>query len=304
VSREKLLLAGIEDLEGTEETLAPATNAMLTSELDITPLEADEIDRNLDREIIGNSAAILVGRRVTLSALVEAAGGGDADTPPPYGTLLRMCGFAETITATTDVSYDLVDDLDTIESATLFAYWRGMLHKMLGARSSLTLNASSRDLARLGISPTGLFVPVTQADPGADADYSAFQAPLEVGNTHSTFSLGGTALEMESLEIDFGHPVNYVHRVGKERVELGNPEPSGTVVIKRPTLATYNFFANAGGDPVALKFVQGTVAGNIFELELDSVQTMQPTYVDLDDAGDGLSIPIRPIGSGMRIITK
>lgn len=300
----RTILAAIETTPGTDAMPTAAANAILTRNLDITPLEVDEIDRDLDTDQVGNTLVELTNRRVSCSFEVELAGAGAMpETPPAFGVLLRGCAFAETVNATTDVTYALINDLDTAETLTIYVFWLGKLHKILGSRGSVSLNAPSRDLPRMSFNFTGLFVPVEEQAPDA-ADFSAFQKPLEIGNANTAFSLGGTALVMESLEIDLATPVNFITRVGRQAVELGNPEPSGTLVIETPALATKDFFADAGGAGVTLTLTNGASAGQVAEVQLDEVQTLQPTYTDLDDEGDGLSVPLRPIGNGIRIVTR
>lgn len=300
----RAILAGIESSYGTDPTLDPSNNAIETTGLQITPLESDTIDRNLDTDQVGNTEAILTGKRVSCSFQVELTGGGTAGTEPPWGVLLRACGFAETVNAGTDVTYDMVDDLDTVESVYMYIYWVGKLHKLEGARGTVSISWPSRDVARFSFNFTGLFTAVSDQDIPSAADYSAFQDPTEVGNTETTFTLGGFSPEMESLELDLGYPVNFITRVGHESVELGNPEPSGQMTIKTPALTDYDYFANAGGSPVSATLTQGTTAGNIVETSIANVQTLAPTYTDLDDQGDGLQVPLRPIGSGVSVIVK
>lgn len=299
----RVILAGPEATYGQDPTLDAANNAILTTGLTVTPLEADTIDRNLDTDEVGNSELILTGKRVACSFDVELAGSGTVDTPPGWGVLLRACGFAETVNATTDVTYDMVNDLDTVDSVYMYLYWVGKLHKLAGARGSVSMNWQSRDVPRLSFTFTGILVPVTEAAPGTP-DYSAFKTPLEVGNTNTTFTFDGFNPEMESLELDLGYPVNFITRVGHESVELGNPEPSGQMTIKTPALADKDFFALAGGAPVSMTLTNGSAGGAIAEVTVDEIQTRGPSYVDLDDTGDGLQVPLHPVGSGVHIVTK
>lgn len=304
----RLLLAGIETTEGTDPNLTPALNAILTNELTLTPLEGDEIDRNLDTDEIGNAKALLTSHRASATYNVEAQGaGGAGDVVTGYGPLLRAAGFAETIDATpgtANVTYDMVDDLDTVESMHGYVYVHGKLHKIGGARQSMTVTATARDIMRFGFSVTGLFTPVTEQTVGA-ADFTKFQDPFEVKSGVTSLDIGGFSAVMESFELDIAHPVNFVSRVGVQKTRLGEPEPSGTLVIETPTLAAFNPFALAqSGETRAMKLTQGTAEGSIVEIELDAVQFLAPSYVDLDDVNDGISIPLRPIGSGIRVITR
>lgn len=301
MSRSKLILAGIESAYATDPVLDAGSDAILTTGLTVTPLEADNIDRNLDIVGVGNTEQTLTAKRARLSFGVELAGSGAATDPAGFGTLLRAAAFAETIA--TDVTYDLIDDPDTCESIYIYCYWRGKLHKLSGARLTAKLMFPSRDLPRVQFEAEGLFVAVTEADP-ATPDFTAFVDPIEVGNANTTFTFDGVALELESFELDVAQTVKYVHRVGKESVDFEDAAPSGQIVIASPALATMNFFSLAGGPGKELVITHGTTAGNIVEVTIDDCQVLVPTYTDLDDSGDGLQIPLRPIGSGIHIVTK
>ena len=86
LSRKRLILAKIETTYGTDS--APAgTDAVLVRALDVTPLEADVVSRDLIRPYYGNSDQLLANTRVRCSFEVELAGSGTAgDVAGVYGT--------------------------------------------------------------------------------------------------------------------------------------------------------------------------------------------------------------------------
>jgi hypothetical protein len=98
LSRKRLILAKIESTYGTDSTPA-GTDAILVRNLEITPIEADTVTRDLIRPYLGNSTQLLANTRVTITFEAELAGSGTAGTATKLDALLRSCGMAVTTTA-------------------------------------------------------------------------------------------------------------------------------------------------------------------------------------------------------------
>lgn len=96
--RNRLLLVEMESSYGVNPTPA-AADALKLSELEVTPLEIELLDRELITGNFGNTEKVTGSSMSKLSFPVEIAGSGAAGTAPRPGRLLRACGFAETITA-------------------------------------------------------------------------------------------------------------------------------------------------------------------------------------------------------------
>ena len=77
---QRLLLAEIESTYGTDPTPTGAANAILVRGLEITPIQADVVERELIRGFMGNFEALLANQRVELTFEVELAGSGAAGT--------------------------------------------------------------------------------------------------------------------------------------------------------------------------------------------------------------------------------
>lgn len=98
LSRKRLILSKIESSYGTDPTPA-GTDAVLVRNLEITPIEADTISRDLIRPYLGNSEQILSQTRVSITFEAELAGSGSAGTATKLDSLLRACGMTATTTA-------------------------------------------------------------------------------------------------------------------------------------------------------------------------------------------------------------
>jgi hypothetical protein len=98
LTRKRLILAKAESPYGTDSS-PDGTDAVLVRTLEITPIEADVVSRELIRPYLGNSDQLLANTRVSITFEVELAGSGTAATAPRFGSLLKACGMAETTTA-------------------------------------------------------------------------------------------------------------------------------------------------------------------------------------------------------------
>lgn len=98
LTRKRLILAKIESTYATDSSPA-GTDAILVRNLDITPIEADVVSRDLVRPYLGNYDQLLAQTRVSITFQVEMAGSGTGGTAPKFNSLLRACGLAETLLA-------------------------------------------------------------------------------------------------------------------------------------------------------------------------------------------------------------
>lgn len=282
IARKKLLLAAVEASYGVDEVPTGAANAIQTSDLSITPLAGPTVSRNLDRPTLGNDLQIQVGTFVTLSFMVEFAGGGAPTTPPAYGPLLEGCGFAETVAA--DVQYDPISE--GIESLSMYFHHDGQLHRILGARGSVAIQANPGEIPHFVFNFTGLYAaPASVADP--TPDFTSFQVPLPVNNAAMpTFELHGGAETMVQFGLDMANEVVYRNVVGNESVELIDRAPSGNVSIEAPAISVKNWFEIARLSTLgALSVLHGTTAGNRVAVDAPNVQLISPQY----GAVDGIS---------------
>lgn len=93
--RKRVILVKPETTYGTDS--APTTEAILCSNLTLTPLDGSSVSRDFIRPYFGSSGEIRVENFTRVSFDVELAGSGTAGTAPAWGHLLKSCNFSETI---------------------------------------------------------------------------------------------------------------------------------------------------------------------------------------------------------------
>ena len=99
LNRRRIVLAKIESTYGTDSSPSASLNAILVRNLDVTPLDADIVSRDVVRPYMGSQGNLIAGQKVGVSMEIELAGSGTAGSAPAFGVLLRACGLAEALTA-------------------------------------------------------------------------------------------------------------------------------------------------------------------------------------------------------------
>jgi hypothetical protein len=289
LSRKRLILAKTESTYGTDSTPA-GTDAVLVRSLEVTPIEADVVSRDLIRPYLGNSDQLLANVRVNCSFEVELAGSGTAGTAPRYDALLKACGMSGTVVAATSVTYAPVSS--SFSSCTIIYNVDGVQHKLTGVRGTVTMNCQLGEIPTLQFEMTGIYnAPTDTAQPSVT--YSAQATPLifREGNT-SAFSFFSYSGCLMSVDFNLANEVVYRELIGcTKEILITDRKPAGTVVIEAPTIATKDYFSLAIGNTTGnLTFQHGTTAGNRVTFTASQVDATQPAYTEQDGI-QMLSVP-------------
>ena len=281
LTRKRLIQVKKESTYGTDSTPA-GTDALLVRNLEITPIEADVVSRDLIRNYLGNSPQLLANTRASITFQVELAGSGTAGTAPRYGAILQACGLSETIVASTSVTYAPVSS--SFSSATIYFNNDGIRHILTGCRGTFTMNAEVGQIPTLDFTMVGIYnAPTDTALP--TTTYSAQASPLifKQGNT-SAFQFFSYAGCLQSVSFDIGNETVYRELVGcTKEVLITNRASSGTVMLEAPALATKDFFGLAQTETTGnLTFLHGTTAGNRATFTAGQCDISNPTYGDQD----------------------
>lgn len=281
LTRKRLIRVKKESTYGTDATPV-GTDALLVRNLEITPVEADVVSRDLIRPYLGNSPQLLANTRVSITFQVELAASGTAGTAPRFGSILQACGMSETIVATTSVTYAPVSS--AFSSASIYLDNDGIRHILTGCRGSFTLTGEVGQIPTIDFTMVGCYnAPTDSAAPSTT--YSAQASPLifKQGNT-SAFSFFSYSGCLQSVSFDMANETVYRELVGcSKEVLITNRAPSGTVMIEAPALATKDFFALSQTETTgALTFLHGTTAGNRVTFTASQCDIGNPSYGDQD----------------------
>ncbi|ENM3954316.1 phage tail tube protein [Vibrio cholerae] len=266
---------------------------VLGREFSITPQAGESKTLDYDNGQLGNSPEIMTECYVDIEFGVDFAPGKTAGTAAPWADLTKGClrqAVHDAVAAKT--TYSIKGD--ATESLTLYFYQSGTLHKVTGARGSLSMNATAKNFPTLKFKFSGLHsIPSASAHPVPD--FSNWVTPLKVGVENSAFTIDGTAHKMISLEYDQANSVSYQEYVGHEEVQINDFAPTATLVIEAPPLAIFDPFALAkAGSEHSLQFTNGPKGNQIGWLS-SRVQFGRPSYGE-QEGTQTYSIPLRLIG--------
>jgi hypothetical protein len=318
--RNTAILAKIETTYGTDPTPTGGANAMLVSNQSVTPLEANLVDRALIRPFLGGSEQIPGTRFKRVQFDVEAVGSGSAGTAPAWGVLLRACGMAETLIASTRADYLPITNL--MESATIYYYDDGVLHKLLGARGTFTLNLKQGELPKLTFNFQGIDGGDTAASNPAVTltNFLTPQAIVDANTADVTFGAtcsptgapaltGGTAYPSLGIEgLDIGHAVNFQALLGGESVEITDRQAVAKLQID-VTAAQEVSFATTVKDASAISvgLLHGTVVGRKLLVFMPAAQLTNWTKTELNGKRlVGYDLRVNPSAGNdeLRIVTS
>lgn len=281
-TKKKLLLAMVND--GNQDygiDLIDATGPGLpiqTTGLEVTPLEGEELERELDNGKNGNKPMLLVGMHVKISGNVELTGAGAALTPAAYAPIMQVAGFKETVGAS-QVDYARVTD-NSEPDGSFYFFQDGAIHKLLGARGTMGTSLKVGELPTMSFEITGLYGGVVS---GAlpSPDFSAWQTPEKVGHDKTVFKLDDVEYKMYEFEHSENNEIAYDENTVEERIYLTDWKPDGQIIIEAPELADFDPFAIARDNAtLAMSISHGGGEGKTFELSTAQIQLGKPTYSD------------------------
>lgn len=280
--RVKVMLLKKEVTYGVDPTPVAASDGVLLRNISIMPLEADFVDRSIDGAAMGHMESIPVGAQMMIDGEAEFSGSGAAGTAPKWGLIARLCGCAETLTASTDAKYNPISS--AFESGTAYFYFAGKLHKLLGVRGSPSLSLSAKGIPVIKYKLQGLYGGITDASIPSGLSLAGWTKPVAVNKLNTpAVSLFGATLGWYDFSADFANQVVYRNVPGQEDIIITDRAPTGSITIVDPTIATVDFFTTLRGATLgSMTLTHGTTAGNIVEVTSAYTQITKVGYEDKD----------------------
>ncbi|WAT84899.1 hypothetical protein [Delftia acidovorans] len=277
--RKMAILALVETVVGTA-VVPLAANAMLVSDVTLTPIEGDVVERNNIRPFFGSSGSTLVTEYQKMAFSVELAGVAAAGDMPGVTDLLRACAMSATNQVGAKTVFAPVTD--GIESVTIYGNVDGTLYKMHGARGEVDFSTDAKAIPKWKFEFTGSFVPAVDA-PLPAVDYSAFVAPLGVNKANTTLSVDGLSVACSAFSFKCGNQVVKRDLMNVDTVEITDRKSTGSVTFENTTVAAKDWIGLARASaivPIALKHGQG--ATNTVSFKSARAQVGKPTFSDSD----------------------
>jgi len=272
----KIILAKIEATYGTDPTPTGAANAMLMKNVEIRPMEGQDVSRNIERPYMGAQEQFPAGLYSVLTGSVELVGSGSTGVAPAWGPLMRACGVAEVVTADAvpgdgsgTVKYNPVTN--NHESVCLHYYVGGTRHILKGCRGTAELSCNAQGIPEAKFTLTGLFsIPTEQTRP--TPTLTGFQVPSVVSQANTPiFTIDGISLVMNSVTFNLGGSVAPRLWIGREAVIITDRAESIAAKVEAVPLTTFDPFTKANTRArVAFALQHGTTAGKRVKVEAGS----------------------------------
>lgn len=269
--RSKILLARIESVYGTDPGPTGADHAVLATEVSLTPMQGNDVSRELDLPWMGAQGTIPAELHMRLTYRVEMVPSGSAGTPPAWGPLLRACAVAEVIDPGTSVTYNPVSDGH--ESVTHHLWIGGTRYVMPGCRGTCVMRFTAQGIPYLEFDFLGLFTVPTE-ETRATPDLTAFLKPDLVTSARTpVFTLGATPFVMRNCSLNLGNQVEGRFLVGSESILITDKAEALECTVEAVPVSSFNPIALAESQSaVALSLQHGNTAGRIATLSAPTAQ--------------------------------
>jgi hypothetical protein len=266
--KQRTIFAKAESTYGTAATIA-AADYIEARNISFTPLEVQTVDRAIVLPHRGAKAGLASIPNVQISFDVALAPSGTRGTAPKWGKLLLAAGFAETVVATTSVTYSLISSGDA--SLTMHYFDVQNKHVITGARaSSLTFKLDKGipmvSLTYLGLYTAPVVAALTDAMPTPDLTGWTVEQLVDSRFTSGSINPGSAVpVAFSACQINMGLDTSFNDFPGPYTgVDISDRAPTLDMTIIAPPLATLNPFTLVeNATPITGTLVHGTGNGKI-----------------------------------------
>lgn len=290
---DKLLLAEIENTYGVDVGPVGA-NAILAKEVSLSPMEGQDLDRDLELAYFGSQGTVPVEIHSKISFKVELAPSGVAGTPPAWGPLLRAGGVAETIDPGVSVTYNPITR--DPEALSLHLYNGETRYVLRGTRGDVNVEYVANAIPYIMVDFTGLFtLPSEEVRP--NPVLTAWQRPQHVSRAFTELTLAGNnALTMRSFKMSFANQVEPRFLVGPEEILITGKDEVIETTIEAVPLTTFDPYAAAFQQTeLAISLRHGVGAGRIATLATPKAQMQRPGGVETPQNITEWPLRLKPI---------
>ena len=285
-TRRRLVLAKLETTIGTDARPQAAHNALKVTDLDVSPLQSDELIWQGLQPYFGARRGIKIHKRSAVRFSMHFTGTGAKI--PHYGILLQSCGLSQTIkneaTATQAISYTPTSSNG--KSLTLYCNYDGRIHATTGARGTVGIRLATNELPEWQFSFLGHYVRPSLATQSTAIVYNSDQE-ISLPTTSPIVSCSGKTMTVSRLEVDLGAEVDYIGWINGAQIEMLDRQVRGRMVVRDDDLDVGFWFQKVDrGETVNLSFSQGeiSVSGSrvqISDVRYEDVNGIQALEFDL-----------------------
>jgi len=233
---------------GATPTFA-ASDALICSAIEITPLEGDLLDRpQADGESGPVASSVMARKRSSATLTFELAGSGVAGTRPKWAALAEACGGTWADVATVSNTLTEASLNSPLGFADLRVLMAGRDYRSHGSRGNMVITLASGELPTAQATMLGLYTtPVTQAMISPTYSNQARSVVVDAANT-PTVQIGPTGSPISrcisNFSLDFGCNVVYFNDPGGGSAEvlITSRRPTASITYRETTLEEFNVF--------------------------------------------------------------
>lgn len=258
--KKKSIFMKVEATYGTDP-VPVAADWLEARNLQVTPIEAKMVDRNIVLDGKGRVGQLLASANVKLSFDIALAPSGTAGTKPKWDVVMLAAGWASTVVATTSVTYNLTSSAE--KSATVYYFEDGTKQTICGVRGSWKLSMDASGLPTMSFEGQGLYLEPVANAMAIVPDKTGWTVEEPVGALRTTGTFNGVAVAFSKYEVDQANTVNYINLPGpQEEVVIADRAPTASLTILAPTLDVLNPYAlMTGATSVTATVNHGSAVG-------------------------------------------
>ena len=304
--RRSVLLSKVEDNYGTDASPTTA-DAILCAAPTVTPA-GDLLTRDFVRSSISPYPHVIGAKTVEVTFDTEIKGSGTNSSTstsaiiPEIGVLFRACGLSETVTwgstSGTPTTYnDLTASYQPVstnfESATIYVYFDGVLHKIVGCRGSAVFTLDAGAFPRISWTFRGFYQDVVDASMVSGV-YDDTKPPIVES---ISLVLGSYSPKVQSVSIDLANTIAEIRDVNASEamreIAITARDTNGRINPEMDLVANYDFFGIwKNATEKAMSCTIGSSGGNRVIFSCPSIQESSLAYGDREGIRV-LDIPIK-----------
>lgn len=276
-------------LETTQNTpvAVTATDFVLAEGVDIKPM-IDQLERNYFTSSLDPLTSIAGKRWYEIGFKIEAKGSGSAGTAnAPLGAALQACGFVETVSAGTSVTYAPTSAPASSnfygpgKSVSIEIYEDGVKHVAAGCLGTVKFSAEAGKFGMFEFKFFGLYAAPTDSAPGTQTYLAQLPAPLFT----SGLAIQSYNAIANKIDIDVANTVAQRPDTRSATGLLGflitERKPVGTIDPELDTVANFDIWAKVlASTEGTMTFALGGTAGNIITFSMPKAQPLPFSYGD------------------------
>jgi len=227
---------------------------------------------------LGNEKTLINNDYVTAEFTVEvnAKGSGAAGTAPTYGEVFKACGLAETVNASTDVTYT---PASSFVAGTAIAYLDDYKREVTGIAGTFTFGGKVGEIPKFSFSLKGFttLAETSEVNPAVTLDPNDNLVIKSV----TAVTVGGSSISLEDFTFDFGVDIQEAYAVGGlKEYYISDYKPTLKVSAVKTKGNSAHWAELNDNSQKSVIVTLGTTAGGIIEF---TAPYCQPTDVSESD---------------------